>query len=463
MPQLHSETFATALRTAAGFDPVDASIEERLAQVPTIQSLEDLPEGTPVWIRADLDVADHDGVIGDDPRLASLHETLEFGRAHGWRMLLLGHRGRAPESTLEYVYQKLKATEPGCGPFIVDWFDEHAETLTGVAVKGVESLKPGQFLVFENVRRYDFEMRLWTAVEEQLGLISDHFSRIAAAFRQGATVYVNDAIAAGNKDFSSTALPLAMGRVALGVFARRELEEHVVRAREAGLVVFSGMKLDKLKHLHGIVKRGRVELILAGGSLAMALRKARGEIDGVDFSIGAAGESANKDEKTYVPTSAVERARQILLEADEKGIKVVLPVDFVVEDGTVVRELEPDQWQRDIGPETSELFDREARDWAARTKHPTAFHNGVMGQFENVTFSSGTEALVATLKSLKEDGVAVYVGGGEGRAALERFGSLDDVTHAFTAGGTVLKCLADRPLPFLEALAAQAIPPEDDA
>ena len=146
MPQLHSETFATALRTAAGFDPVNASIEERLAQVPTIESLEDLPEGTPVWIRADLDVADHDGVIGDDPRRASLHETLEVGRKRGWRMLLIGHRGRAPESTLEYVYQKLKATEPGCGPFIVDWFDEHAETLTGVAVKGVESLKPGQFL-----------------------------------------------------------------------------------------------------------------------------------------------------------------------------------------------------------------------------------------------------------------------------------------------------------------------------
>jgi 3-phosphoglycerate kinase len=48
------------------------------------------------------------------------------------------------------------------------------------------------------------------------------------------------------------------------------------------------------------------------------------------------------------------------------------------------------------------------------------------------------------------------VGGGEGRTALERYGSLGDVTHAFTAGGTILKALADRPLPFLEALAAQA-------
>ena len=456
MPQLHSETFADALRRAAGFDPVHVPIEERLEQIPTLESLADLPEGTPVWIRADLDVADHDGVIGDDPRLASLHETLEFGRKHGWRMLLIGHRGRDANKTLEYVYQKLKATETGCGPFIKDWFDEHAETLTGIAVKGVESLQPGQFLVFENVRQYDFERRLWTAVEEQLPLVTDHFSRIAAAFRQGATVYVNDAIASGNKDFSTTALPLAMGRVALGAFARREFAEHVVRAREAGLISFSGMKLDKLKQLHGIVKRGAVEMILAGGSLAMALRKAEGEVRGEDVSIGAAGLTANKEEKAYVPPSAIERARQLLLDAQEKGVEVVLPIDFVTEDGSVTSDLGPEQWQRDIGPETRALFDSKSKAWAERTERKTAFHNGVMGQFENSAFAHGTIALVATLKDLNAAGVAVYVGGGEGRAALERFASLDDVTHAFTAGGTILKCLADRPLPFLEALAAQA-------
>jgi phosphoglycerate kinase len=456
MPQLHSQTFAEALRRAAGFEPTGAGIEERLAQIPAIESLADLPEGTPVWIRADLDVSDRDGIIGDDPRLASLHATLEFGRAHGWRMLLLGHRGRTRDRTLEYVYQKLKAIEPGCGPFIKDWFDEHAERLTGVAVKGVESLKPGEFLVFENVRKYDFEMRLWTAVEEQLSGVTDHFARIAAAMRQGATVYINDAIASGSKDFSTMALPLAMGRTALGVFTRSELTEHAVRARDAGLVCFSGMKLDKLRHLHGIVQRGCVEVILAGGSLAMALRKAAGEIAGEDASIGAAGNDAYKDEKAYVPASAIEKARQLLVDAEAKGIRVVLPIDFVADDGTIVTDLGADQWQRDIGPATRALFDETARAWAQETERKTAFHNGVMGQFENSTFAAGTEAIVATLKALHEAGVAVYVGGGEGRAALERFGSLDDVTHAFTAGGTVLKCLADRPLPFLEALAAHA-------
>ncbi|MHC5009665.1 MAG: phosphoglycerate kinase [Planctomycetota bacterium] len=456
MPQLHDETFSTALRRAAGFGDTPQSVEDLLASIPPIDALSDLPSGTPVWIRADLDVADRDGVIGDDPRLASLHETLEFGRKQGWRMLLIGHRGRTPDRTLEYVHQKLKETEPGCGPFIRDWFDEHAETLTGVAVKAVESLKPGQFLVFENVRRYDFEMRLWRTEAKRLEEVADHFERIASAFRQGATVYVNDAIASGNKDFSTSALPLAMGRVALGVFARKELSEHVVRAREAGLVSFSGMKLDKLKVLTGIVQQGRVEMIIAGGSLAMALRKARGELTGEDLSIGAAGEAVNREEKAYIPPSVVEEARRLLLDAEGKSVEVVLPVDFVLEDGTVAEQIPTDAWQRDIGPATRELFREKALAWAKETTRRVAFHNGVMGQFEVTTFAEGTEAMVGTLKALQAEGINVYVGGGEGRLALERYGSLGEVTHAFTAGGTILKCLAGRPLPFMVALAAQA-------
>ncbi len=456
MPQLHDDTFTEALRHAAGYGAPEAGIEALLAEIPSMEALAHLPAGTPVWIRADLDVADHDGIIGDDPRLAGLSETLAFGRDHGWRMLIIGHRGRDPSKTLEYVYEKLRATEEGGGPFIPDWFDERAETLTGTAVKAVESLKPGQWLVFENVRKYGFEMRLWKASDEALPEIADDFQRIAAAFRQGATVYVNDGIASGNKDFSTTALPLAMGQVALGVFTHRELSEHVVRAREAGLVSFSGMKLDKLRTLHGIVQQGRVEMIMAGGSLAMALRKARAEMEGVDVSIGAAGLAANKESKAYIPPSAIEDARKLLVDAAERGVEIVLPVDFVLDDGTVAAQIPDDKWQLDIGPQTRALFDEKAKAWAEKTDRRVAFHNGVMGKFEVSTFAGGTEAIVHTLKALQKDGIDVYVGGGEGRAALERFASLEDITHAFTAGGTILKCLAGKPLPFLVALAEQS-------
>ena len=457
MAHLTKDTFARALARAAGFSGERESLESVLARIPPLESLADLPHGTPVWVRADLDVSDQDGVIGDDPRLASLGETLAYGKARGWRMVLLGHRGRKPDQTLEYVHQRLRALHPGqAGPFIRDWFDEHAGALTGTATKAIEGLAPGSFAVFENVRRYGFEMRMWKASPDGIAAVAESFESIAAAFRRGASAYVNDAVAASNKDFSSAALPLAMARATLGAFARRELGEHAVRAREAGLVSFSGLKLDKLDDLHGIVRRGRVETILVGGSLAMALRKADGEARGEDVSIGAAEDPARSGDKTYVPREAIDRAGELLAEANARGTKVVLPVDFVLEGGRVSSTIPKGALQGDVGPKTRRLFDDEAAAWAKATKRRVAFHNGVLGKFEDKTFAAGTEAMVGTLKRLQKAGIAVYVGGGEGRAALERWGSLSDVTHAFTAGGTILKCLADRPLPFLEALAEHA-------
>ena len=325
-----------------------------------------------------------------------------------------------------------------------------------MATKAVDSLEPGQWLMMENLRRYGFERRLWRCTKEEFPSAADQLARVATAMRQGANVLVHEAIAAGNKDFSCAALPLVMGRVALGAFTRRELTDHVLRARDAALVIFSGMKLDKLRQLRSIVARGDVELILTGGSLAMALRKAQGERASESISIGAAGDPEHRDHKAYVPPSAIHNAHQLLEDASKNGVRVLTPVDFVLDDGSDSVDIPPDAWQCDIGPETRKVYDEAAHEWAGKTKRRVAFHNGVMGKFEDRTFAGGTEAIVSTLKSLGQAGIAVYVGGGEGRAALERYGSPGDVTHAFTAGGTILKCLAGRPLPFLEAIAARA-------
>ena len=458
MPARTGPAFVKGLQRAAGFAPESESLETKLARIPPLESLADLPHGSSVWIRADLDVEDRDGVIGDDPRLAGLHETLEFGRAKGWRMLLVGHRGRKPEQTLEYVHQKLRAIEPKAGPFIAEWFDERVVALTGTALAAARGLPPGGFAVFENIRKYAFETRMWKAKADEVPAIAASFEQVAQAMRAASAVYVNDAIAASNKDFSSAAMPLAMDRAALGTFSRRELADHVVRAREAGLVSFSGLKLDKLGDLHGIVKRGRVEMIVAGGNLAMALRKAEGQLRGVEVSIGGAEDPARSTEKVHVPPDAIERARRLLEDAKANRVKVVLPIDFVLDDGTIAADVPRARLQCDIGPKTRALFETEALAWAKATKRRVAFHNGVLGKFEDKTFAGGTESMVGTLKRLQNAGVAVYVGGGEGRAALERWGRLADVTHAFTAGGTILKCLADQPLPFIEALAEQSKP-----
>jgi phosphoglycerate kinase len=56
------------------------------------------------------------------------------------------------------------------------------------------------------------------------------------------------------------------------------------------------------------------------------------------------------------------------------------------------------------------------------------------------------------LKRMTENGTEVYIGGGEGGTALEKYGEPSWVTHVFTAGGTVLNALGGEPVPFLVAL-----------
>jgi NAD(P)-dependent dehydrogenase (short-subunit alcohol dehydrogenase family) len=66
-----------------------------------------------------------------------------------------------------------------------------------------------------------------------------------------------------------------------------------------------------------------------------------------------------------------------------------------------------------------------------------------------------------TLKRMTDAGIKVYVGGGEGGTALEKYGKPDWVTYCFTAGGTVLNALGSEPVPYLVALkmAAEAMGP----
>jgi phosphoglycerate kinase len=96
------------------------------------------------------------------------------------------------------------------------------------------------------------------------------------------------------------------------------------------------------------------------------------------------------------------------------------------------------------------------RNQPGRTQPAVSFYNGVFGMFEDPRFEQGTRRFIEQLKRMNEAGVEVYIGGGEGGTALERYGKPDWVTHVFTAGGTVLNALGAKPVPYLQALARAA-------
>jgi phosphoglycerate kinase len=146
----------------------------------------------------------------------------------------------------------------------------------------------------------------------------------------------------------------------------------------------------------------------------------------------------------------------MLAKAEEKGVKILLPVDVVTADGfpspidaEIATEIyaadaiPADKEGLDIGPKTAELY----ADAVKSAK--TVVWNGPMGVFENPTLAKGT---IAVAKALAETDAVTIIGGGDSAAAVNTLGFGDKMTHISTGGGASLEFLEGKALPGIEAV-----------
>lgn len=459
---VQEDQMLTLCRMLVGADTApDATLASYLGAIPRLNTLADLPSGTPVLIRGDVD-AKPGATIGEgDVRLRSMLPTLQFGQQRGWKQVIFGHIGRKPEGSLKAVAARLGEILGAPVTLIDNWYDPATKTVTASAAKNVQDAAPGSVLVLENTRKYDIERVLWKAKAEELpGLVGDLTRFANELATKIAKVYVNEALSAGSLDASSTVVPLAMDRAVLGSYVAQEFDGPMRRCLKTRLVVFSGLKMDKLDDLEAMIGRGTIGWVFTAGSLAMALKKAAAELDGQTFSLGVAEDPAHAEKPYFIERSRIDQAKAMLADGRAKGIKFVLPVDFVLQDGKAAETIGPADQQFDVGPKTSALFAEKIGEFLAESRPAgeaaVVFYNGVFGMFEDPRFEEGTRKFIGELKRMKDAGAEVYVGGGEGGTALERYGKPDWVTHCFTAGGTVLNALGSQPVPYLVALRAAA-------
>lgn len=461
-----NESMLTWCRKLLGVEPAAQrmSLEQYLAEIPRLDALGDVPRGTPVLVRGDVDSEPGAEIGQGDQRLRSMVDTLRIGIDHGWKQVIFGHIGRKPEGSLKAVAARFGQLLKINVPLVTDWLDDEATVIRPQAAAAVANCAPGGVVVLDNTRRYAIERALWDTSAADLPALAPKLAQLANEFATKiARVYVNEALSAGSLDSSSTIVPAAMDRVALGKYVASEFDGPMRRCLKTQLVVFSGLKIDKLDDLQAMIDRGTIRWVFAAGSLAMALKKAAGQLDGANVSLGLAEDPSQDDKPFYIGPERIEQAKRMISAGRAKGIQFVLPVDFVLGDGRVSQTIGPGQQQFDVGPQTSELFHRKVGEFieAARPQlnsgsPPVAFHNGVFGMFEDPRFEEGTRKFIGELKRMKDAGVEVYVGGGEGGSALEKYGKPDWVTHCFTAGGTVLNALGSAPVPYLSALSMAA-------
>ena len=145
-----------------------------------------------------------------------------------------------------------------------------------------------------------------------------------------------------------------------------------------------------------------------------------------------------------------------MAKAQEKGVKLLLPVDTAcvenfpdpidapVETTVVpVTAIPADKEGCDIGPETMKLF----ADAVKASK--TVVWNGPMGVFEFPAFAKGTQAVA---EALSNSNAITIIGGGDSAAAVQQLGYADKMTHISTGGGASLEFMEGKELPGVACL-----------
>ena len=289
-----------------------------------------------------------------------------------------------------------------------------------------ENLKEGEIGLLENTR--------FRPEEEKNG---EDFSKELASL---ADIYVNDAFGTAHRAHASTAGVAAFVKeTAVGYLMEKEIQflgnavDDPVRPFAA---ILGGSKVSsKISVIDSLLEK--VDILLIGGGMAYTFAKAQG----------------GKIGKSLVEEDYLEYATQMIKKADEKGVRLLLPVDTVVapeiDNEAKFRTVDimaiPDnQMGVDIGPRTIALF----KD--ALKKAKTVIWNGPMGIFEIPNFAQGTKEIA---KAMAELDATTIIGGGDSAAAVNQLGFADKMTHISTGGGASLEFLEGKEMPGVAAIA----------
>lgn len=392
------------------------------------KTIEDIEvSGKRVLVRCDFNVPLKDGVITNDKRIVAALPTIQYLVSHNAKVILCSHLGRPKgeykeEFSLAPVAARLSEL---LGQDVKLAKDENVVGENAKAL--VSSMTDGQVILLENVRFRKEETKNEENFSKELASLAD--------------VYVNDAFGTAHRAHCSTTGVASFLPAVCGYLIQKEISvmgQALNNPKRPLVAILGGAKVsDKIGVINNLLEK--VDTLIVGGGMAYTFFKAQG------YGVGS---SLCEEDK-------IDLAKDMLKKAEEKGVKILLPVDCVVAkafpdpiDGEIevtavdADKIPADEMGLDIGPKTAELFANEVK------SAKTVVWNGPMGVFENPTLAAGT---IAVAKALAETDATTIIGGGDSAAAVNQLGFGDKMSHISTGGGASLEFLEGKELPGVAA------------
>lgn len=389
-------------------------------------------KGKSVFVRADLNVPlTEDGIVSDKTRIEKFSPTAIALSEAGAKVIVTSHLGR-PEGkeakfSLEQIAEEVANEVEQEVIFVDDCIGEEVE-------QTIADMKDGEILLLENLRFYKEEKKCDEEFSKKLANLADF--------------YVDDAFATSHRAHASTFgitnhVPSFAGFLmenelnALGTILHKpETEDN----GKTGAIVGGAKVSTKITVLENLMDK--IDVLFIGGAMANTFLLAQG------YDMG----------KSLVESDMVDIAKTVLKKADEKGCKIILPVDLVVapefksykenEVETVTVDSVPsDCMALDFGSKTLELIKNKITDLES------IVWNGPFGAFEIKPFEKTTFEIANFIATQTQDGELTSVGGGgDTVSALKQSGNIEKMTYISTAGGAFLEYMEGKELPGVKAL-----------
>ena len=395
-------------------------------QKKTIEDLKDNQlEGKKVLVRVDFNVPLNEELeIADDTRIKAALPTIKYLISHHAKVILMSHLGRPKGKVVEKL--RLDPTARRLSGLLEQDVKKVNDCIGEEVEKVVSNMRKGEVVLLENLRFHPEEEKNNPEFSKALANLAD--------------IFINDAFGTAHRAHASTVGVAELLPSYAGFLMAKEIEvlSNLLENPERPFVVVLGGakisgKIEIVKNLLSIADK-----ILISGGMSYTCLAALG------YEVG----------NSLLEEYDLEIVKNMLKGAEEKGNKILLPVDLVITKEISektesklfkIDDIPKDGIGVDLGERSLVKFEKEIK------KAKTVFWNGPVGVFEIEKYAKGTNRIAKILADMQGEAVTI-IGGGDSIAAIDKAGLTEKMTHISTGGGASLEFLGGKKLPGIEVL-----------